>query len=183
MPTPHRTGTPQVRHVITGSPARHGLAIAETDIRVSLASGFWMVLAVARRANLRRVRSRYSGVTPSCPGEDLPGLIGPAARAVARQAHSARSRRIGHTRPTPPPHATHTARVAPWGGSGAGVPGPGARGPGRPSYSSTTIRAARTKGSCVSRRRVSSATWPASTSGHARTRSKGVCGGSYRRRS
>ena len=63
-------------------------------------------------------------VTPSCPGEDLPGLIGPAARAVARQAHSARSRRIGHTRPTPPPHATHTARVAPWGGSGAGVPGP-----------------------------------------------------------
>ena len=50
--TPHRTGTPQVRHVIMGSLARHGFAIAETDIRVSLASGFWMVLAVARHANL-----------------------------------------------------------------------------------------------------------------------------------
>ena len=68
MPTPHRTGTPQVRHVIMGSLARHGFAIAETDIRVSLASGFWMVLAVARHANLRRVRCRYSGVTPACSG-------------------------------------------------------------------------------------------------------------------
>ena len=134
MPTPHRTGTPQVRHVIMGSPARHGLAIAETDIRVSLASGFWMVLAVAQRANLRRVRSRYSGVTPSCPGEDLPGLTGPAARAVARQAHSARSRRLGHTRPTRP----HTPRTPPGWRPGAEA-APEYRGPWRPSYSSTIV--------------------------------------------
>ena len=32
--------------------ARHGLAIVETAMRVSLASGSWIVLAVARRANL-----------------------------------------------------------------------------------------------------------------------------------
>ena len=62
-----------MRHVIMGSLERHGFAIAETDMRVSLAYGFWMVLAGARRANLRRVRCRYSGVTPACSGENLPG--------------------------------------------------------------------------------------------------------------
>ena len=36
MPAPHRTGIPQARHVTMGSPARHGLAIAETAKRVSL---------------------------------------------------------------------------------------------------------------------------------------------------
>ena len=53
MPAPHRTGIPKARHVTMGSPARHGLAITETAKRVSLTSGFWMVLTLARRATLR----------------------------------------------------------------------------------------------------------------------------------